>query len=134
MIYSLLLVILLIIVAEAVTEIITSSSLVEPLQTQWRIWTYPTDRPGEGVIHQIMVFVDRLWNCGYCASVWISALAAIASPRVFDNIIVNWVAMTFVIHRGANWLHVLYELVRRGRVRTHEISLNITEAEEDGTT
>ena len=39
----------------------------------------------------------------------------------------TWVLYTFVIHREANWLHVLYELVRRGRVRSidHSISIDL---------
>jgi hypothetical protein len=132
MITSLLIVLLLVIVTEAITEIITSSTIVAPLQAQWRIWTYPTDRPPTGIRQRIMSFVDQLWNCGYCASVWVSAVVALAAPTIFNYSIINWMVMTFVLHRLANWLHVVYELIRRGRVNSLEVVLKITE-DEDGT-
>jgi len=129
MITSLLIVLLLIIATEAITEIITSSTIVAPLQTQWRTWTYPIDKPPTGIIQRIMSFVDQLWNCGYCASVWVSAVLALAAPAIFDYPIINWIIMTFVLHRLANWLHVVYELIRRGRVNSLEVVLKISENE-----
>lgn len=123
---------LLVVVVEAITEIITSSTLVAPLQAKWRTWTYPIDRPPSGRLQGVMAFIDQLWNCGYCTSVWVSAIIAPFAPSLFNNTIINWAVMVFILHRLSNWLHVVYELVRRGRVKSYEIQLRITE-DENGT-
>ena len=133
MITILLILVLLTITVEAITEILTSSTLINPLQTRWRIWVYPLDGPPpNNILHNLGVFIDRLWNCGYCASVWVAGFFAIFAPIIFQDKLVNWVIMTFTLHRLANWLHVVYELVRRGRVNSLDIMLKITE-NEDGT-
>jgi hypothetical protein len=124
---------LLVIAVEATTEIITSSKLVSPLQNKWKLWTYPADRPPPGgIIHALMVFIDNLWSCGYCTSVWVSGFFALFAPKLFGNIIVNWLVLIFVLHRLSNWLHVVYELLRRGRVNSLDVMLRVTE-DDDGT-
>lgn len=133
MINTLVIIIILAIVVEAITEIVTSSTLVAPLQATWRTWTYPIDRPPSGKIQAVMAFIDQLWNCGYCSSVWVSAVVALFAPSLVSNIFINWVIIVFLLHRLSNWLHVLYELVRRGRVKSFDIQMRITE-EQDGTT
>jgi hypothetical protein len=44
----------------------------------------------------------------------------------------------FFIHRLSNWLHVLFELVKRGRVKSHDVELHVKfdeyEGDEDGST
>jgi hypothetical protein len=124
--------VLLIIAVEAATEIITSSALVAPLQAKLRVWAYPIDQPPTGVWRAFLAFIDQLWNCGYCASVWVAALAGLFAPKLFSYPLVNWVVMSFVLHRLANWLHVVYELLRRGRVNSLDVVLKLTE-NEDGT-
>jgi hypothetical protein len=119
-------VILLVIACEAVTEIITSSKITDPVRLWWKEWTYPADQPPvDTLIHRFKVFIDSLVSCGYCTSVWISGFFAIFAPQIFGVVFVNWLVMTFAIHRLSNWLHVIYERVRRGRV--FEIDVNLTE-------
>jgi hypothetical protein len=96
MIIAILTILLLVIATEAITEIITSSILVAPIQTKWRTWAYPLDQPPTGVFQRILVFIDKLWNCGYCASVWVAAIVAFVAPSLFNHRGINWVIMTFV--------------------------------------
>jgi hypothetical protein len=110
------------IAVEAVTEIITSSKLFDGPRTAWKRWTYPIDGPpSRNTLQHIKVFIDDLWSCGYCTSVWIAALAAFFAPTLVAQPIANWVINTFVLHRLSNALHATYELVRRGRVRTYDL-------------
>lgn len=133
MIEIIVILLLLTIAVEATTEILTSSKLIGPLQNKWKQWTYPVDRPPSGgLLRVFMVFVDDLWSCGYCTSVWVSGFFSLFAPSVFDNSFVNWLVSVFVLHRLANWLHVCYELVRRGRVNSLDIMLRVSEID-DGT-
>lgn len=133
MMINIIVLLLLVIAVEATTEIITSSKLVGPLQNKWKRWTYPVHTPPRsGIIRSLMVFVDDLWSCGYCTSVWVSAFFSLFAPHIFSNIFINWLVSVFVLHRLANWLHVVYELLRRGRVNSLDVVLRVTESE-DGT-
>lgn len=135
MIESVIIILLLVIASEAVAEIITSSELTDPWRGAWKKWTYNEDNPPKDTYFQhFKVFVDKLVSCGYCTSVWTSGFFAIWAPAVFDISIINWLVATFVIHRLSNWLHVLYELIRKGRVKTHDmlIKVEIIDGELDG--
>jgi len=128
MILTILTILLLIIAVEATTEIITSSKLVSPLQTKWREWTYPIDRPPPtGIVQAVRVFIDNLWNCGYCASVWVAAFYSAFAPIIIQEYFINWLVFVFVLHRLSNWMHVIYELMKRGRVNSLDILLRVTE-------
>jgi len=133
MLETILILLLLAIAVEATTEILTSSKLIGPFQNKWKQWTYPLDRPPSGgILRSFKVFVDDLWSCGYCSSVWVAAFFGLFAPPIFDNTFINWLVAVFVLHRLANWLHVAYELIRRGRVSSLDIMLRISE-NEDGT-
>lgn len=125
---------LLALAVEAVTEIVTSSKLTEPIRELWKSWTYPIDAPPDDSHWQAAkVWVDYLLTCGYCSSVWIAGLFAIWAPKIgFGWFVVDWLCMTFFIHRIANWIHVAYELLRKGRVRTYDIELKVIEEVKDG--
>ncbi len=85
--------------------------------------------------HHFKIFVDKLISCGYCTSVWVSGFFAIWSPILFQHQLcgchfVNWMIMTFAIHRLSNWFHVIYMLVLNGRIKTFD--LLVKQVKEDG--
>lgn len=126
---------LLAIASEAIAEIITSSELTDPFRRKWKKWTYREDKPPTNNYFQYFkVFIDKLVSCGYCTSVWTSAFVAIWSPTFLQIPIINWLVMTLVIHRLSNWVHVLYELIRKGRVKTHDllVKIEVSDGEIDG--
>ncbi len=126
------LLVLAVIACEAVTEILTSSDITAPFRNKFKNWLYRPDRPpSHGFVQHCAVWVDKLVNCGYCTSVWVAGFFAFYLP---NNYISNcwwgsWLLSVFVIHRLSNWLHVVYEWVRRGRVLSLEVR---TGAIEDG--
>ncbi len=128
---------LLVLATEATAEIITSSKLTDPIRGWWKKWTFPTDYPPPDTpLQHFKVFIDSLIGCGYCTSVWTAGFFALFAPSIIPGWLWNWLVMTFAIHRLANWLHVLYERIRKGRV--FEADLNIVhthplaEEEENG--
>lgn len=131
---TLLTIAILVLAVEAVTEIFTSSELTEPFRQAWKQHTYPLDRPPPtGIWQYVKVWFDKLISCGYCTSVWTAAFFAIWAPTLFEHTFVNWLCFVFVLHRLANWVHVTFELVKKGRVKTHdlEVLLKMQDDEED---
>lgn len=108
------------IVVEAIAEIITSSALFAPVRVFLSTKALPVN-PADARWYWAML--DRLLACGYCCSVWLAFAASWCVPG--DRLGINIVITTFVIHRLANLYHSLFELLRRGRVRTYDISLTI---------
>lgn len=120
-------IILLSIVVEAVTEILTSSELTEPPRRKWKEWAYPFDAPPpDTYIQEFKVWVDKLISCGYCTSVWVAGFFGIWAPKLdLGNQIINWLMVTFVLHRLSTWFHVVYELVKKGRVKTYDLEIQL---------
>lgn len=136
---SIIYIIALAIVVEAVTEIIVDSQLSYPLRNALKRAIYPTDRvPPNTLIHNSLVFLDKLLSCGYCTSVWVSAFFVLSMPvvSIFSSHVMSYIVSIFLVHRISNWVHVIYELVRKGRVITHDymINLNQTQGKSDGST
>jgi hypothetical protein len=85
---------LLIIFVEAVTEIITTSSIM----SKFRNMLSYSD------------FLGELIHCGYCTSVWVAASVAWIDPLAVSNQFwINYVITLFVLHRLSNVLHELVE-------------------------
>ena len=122
--------------SEALAELIVDSEFSAKFRKPWKKWAYPVDRPPSNSIFQrFKVFVDELWSCGYCTSVWTSGFLALFvsldGPRTLTGIpIINWVVATLVIHRLANWIHITFQLVKQGRVRTYDLLLKSSVAED----
>ena len=112
------------IAVERLTEIITSSDISSMLfKDRLRLLLYSIQK--ETWLRSFLVFVDKLTSCGYCCSVWVSAgVSFIPEARVFDNFILN----VMLLHGLSNLYHVLYELVRRGRVYSYDINLKQEES------
>lgn len=118
-------IILLAIVVEAITEIIVDSKLFEGMHA----WLYNQAHPSvpvDSCYYRIISFVCELTSCGYCTSVWIAAILSLFVNNQFDlgHMIVNWVVSTFVLHRLSNLLHVIYGLIRNGRIAALDVNLN----------
>lgn len=110
-----------IIAVERATELVVESKIFEPLRLYFKKLAYNEDIPPRDDLKQkILVQIDYLLNCGYCVSVWVSALMAATMSTRFP-FIVN----LLFLHGGSNLYHVLYELLRRGRVRSYDIVLDI---------
>jgi hypothetical protein len=114
---------------EAITEIITSSTLTEPARMWYKSKLYRTDAPPRtGVLQYFFVFLDKLISCGYCTSVWISGLVSfLVFPQIIEDPVWNFALLTFSVHRMSNLLHVCYELIRKGRVKTHDFLMKFTD-------
>lgn len=124
MIADILLLACLVVVTEAVTEIVTSSRLTDGVRAWWKQLTYPADRPPpDTYLQNLRIQIDYLLSCGYCSSVWVSGVICLFAPQIIPGTFANWFVSTMLVHRLSNWLHVVYELVRKGRVQTHDILL-----------
>jgi hypothetical protein len=123
----LVIVFLLSIVVEAVTEILTASELTEPFRKKWKAWAYPINNPPPDTYFQkFKVWVDKLISCGYCTSVWVAGFFGIWAAKIdFGYWFINWIVIVFSLHRVATWVHVVFELVKKGRVRTHDLEVSV---------
>lgn len=133
-------IVLLILATERATELITSSKIFEPLRLFVKRTAYPLDgRPDlstswlepRRLKAHFWITLDYLLSCGYCVSVWVGMFFAMFSDVYFDNIFVNWLVTSLCLHGAANWCHVIYELIRRGRVRTIDVMFRIVEGEQN---
>lgn len=124
---------------EALTELIVASEIMAPIRYWWKSKIYSVDKPPKvGVTQSIYVFIDKLISCGYCTSVWVAASAAIFAPPIlgfaeddfFGLIFVDWFVGMLILHRVSNLIHVLYELVRKGRVSTMDLVVNLVMSEQ----
>jgi hypothetical protein len=116
-----------VIATEAVTEIIVASEfpLFEWIRTRLSYSALP-ETPRTDFRQYCIVAIYKLFTCGYCFSVWTAGFFALFAPSLLEFWFLNWVLMLFVIHRLSNWLHVAYELLRKGRVKTHDLEAKIT--------
>jgi len=90
MLYDIITILILAIVAEAITEIVTTSAIFFPLRSK---------------VTKLSSFFGTLITCGYCFSVWISVILAFASPINIMNCVVSYALSIFLIHRLSNIIH-----------------------------
>ena len=111
------------IAVEAITEIITTASIFEPLRSYIKLNAY-TDPPSITVKTRIFSWLDKLITCGYCVSVWVSfSIASNMNIVITSNKYLDICIAIFLVHRLSNWLHVIYELVRKGRIKSIELNM-----------
>ena len=146
------------VVVEAISEIVTSSTLFFPVRNFLKKKSIAISEHYEDLLNNIrtpvnifnltkdvclllyyclITFLDKLISCGYCTSVWVSGLVSIyIRIDIIDNVFISWIISTFLFHRVSNLLHVLYERVRRGMVNTYdiELKLNINDGDNYGRT
>jgi len=116
---------------EAITEILVASELFDGLRRSIAQLAYPIDEPTNGP-QPGWVWLNKLTTCGYCMSVWVAAGVVWFLPGDYFGIVDNVIVKGFALHRLSNWLHVTYELVRRGRARTYDIELKLLEDTTNG--
>lgn len=131
---TIIVIILLSIVVEAVTEILTSSEITDPIRLKWKLWAYPDDKPPPDTTFQAFkIWVDKLISCGYCTSVWVAGFFAVFIPQLYEfqyySGLLNWIGLTFLSHRISNWIHVVYELIRKGRVKTVDLVVKMEDSD-----
>ena len=115
---------------EAISEVITSSEITRPLREAFKRFTYPVDSPpSDTIVQTLKVWFDKLISCGYCVSVWVAGIVVFFSRLDFwfGGEFIGLVITTFAAHRIANLYHVLYELLRKGRIGTYDIELKYKE-------
>jgi hypothetical protein len=132
MIAEIIAILLMSVAVEAISEIITSSEIMRPFRDFIKKSIYPIDGPPkDNWLQALLVWFDKLISCGYCTSVWVAGfLSLFILPSAFPVIasttnysIVNWLIITFVSHRLATCFHVVYELIRKGRVKTYDLDI-----------
>lgn len=131
MIDSLFNLILFSVVVEAITEIIVAAKITDNFPRKFiKLRAHPLldeDEPPPPVTvgRKIFIFLDDLLSCGYCTSVWVAGIANLFMPQIFSPLLISWIATTMITHRMSNWLHILYSLVKNGRIKTYDILLNL---------
>ena len=138
-----------VIATEAATEIIVESKLFQPFHTWVRGIAYPEDAPPPDTRkRKFFVFLDALTSCGYCLSVWVGHWFAVLLPGypgfpigpaassfgyirswVYTLLVTYlfWQAYGMLVHRLSNVWHDTYMIWKRGRVRTHDLTVRIEE-------
>tara|TARA_R110000751_G_scaffold6623_4_gene28181 strand:+ start:1887 stop:2351 length:465 start_codon:yes stop_codon:yes gene_type:complete len=131
---------------EATSEIITSSDLTFGFRSWLKKIVYP-EVPNEnlnGFGRYVIAWFEKLISCGYCTSVWVAAFLSLALPTIYSDITglgyagsepieqaCGYMISVFVMHRLSNWIHVLFELVKKGRVKTFDIMYQNNENNEN---
>jgi hypothetical protein len=92
----------LIILTEAITQIITKSELFEPIRK------FFFDRRK----NKFFNWMHSLLDCGYCTSVWVGWFVAI-SFLFLKSMILNVFFIGIVLHRLSNILHFIIDRINR---------------------
>jgi len=88
-------VLLLIIVTEALVELICKAEIFERPRNWVKSWGW---------------FTRELFECYYCMSVWVGII--VVTLYYIDNIYLNILALGIVSHRLSNCLHLLFSIIR----------------------
>lgn len=114
------------VISEAITEILVTSSLMDVIGL--RPWAVNNAIPADGNYDNVRWYhraIHKLLTCGYCVSVWSSFLLTWALPGDYFGLMFydNFFLKAMLLHRLSNLVHVIYELCRRGRVTTVDLSI-----------
>lgn len=103
---------------EAIVEILVASDLFDGFRRFWAKLAIPAPDEQHSLKHTIFWCPYKIFTCGYCLSVWVAGLVVLLdwSPA---SIIVK----LFVIHRLSNLCHMAIQVLWRGRVNAHDITL-----------
>lgn len=81
---------------EAAVEIVLHGFPLEPLRK----------------LAQLTTFTRKLFSCGWCLSVWVSAFL-----YAFTALVSPVLVYVLVVHRASNIMHASYERIRKGTPR-----------------
>jgi len=108
------------IAVERVTEIITVSEVFAPVRNYIKRCAYKYSDPSKiSNYRRFLIWVDKLISCGYCTSVWVALVFVLIFMDKDMTLIIN----VFAVHGLSNLYHSIFELIRRGRVNTHDLVL-----------
>ncbi len=125
---------LLVVWTEAVTEILVAARVTDGLRAFIFRRAFPEVPEGQPHPKDPPVgpgfwrFANDVFTCGYCMSVWVAMGSAVFAPRWlpvedWHGVFFNWLLMVFVLHRAGNYMHVVFSLVKKGRVKTHDVEI-----------
>ncbi len=125
-------------VTEAITEILVDAKITDGFRALIFNKAYPVSqipKPGPAG----WVWFNNLITCGYCTSVWVAMPWALVVPWLYHppinlatgysysdelkGCIVNWMLNVMILHRLSNWLHVLFMLLKKGRIKTYDVAI-----------
>jgi hypothetical protein len=111
-------ILLLAIIVERITEIITSSEISDIIfKNRLKRHLFSGDKPSGSAFRSVLLFIDKITSCGYCCSVWVAGVISTVESAYFDNVFLD----AMLLHGLSNLYHVLYELTRRGRINSYDI-------------
>jgi hypothetical protein len=112
---------------EALTELCIDAKIFEGVRQYIRKIAYPDGEPTASFKQKTATFLTNLIGCGYCFSVWVAGFVAIfyTIPLTYYGL-VNWLLSMVIFHRLANIFHVVYAIVKKGRVLSIDAELYIT--------
>jgi len=92
-----------IVITESITEIISKSSLFEPL----RKWLFKHKS------NKLLSFIHDLLDCGFCLSVWVGTITGnILLDVKIVTVWVDWFIIGLLVHKCSNVLHNLIDRTR----------------------
>jgi len=86
---------------EALTELAVKSEFFEPL----RKFLF------ESKI-KLFNFIHKIFDCGYCFSVW-AGMLSVFFVFYLDNNVINFLVLGIVVHRLSNLFHFFVDLISR---------------------
>lgn len=102
MLKLLLIILFVIILTEAITQIITKSELIRPI----RKFFYDKRK------NKFFSYIHDLFDCGYCTSVWVGWFVVIAFLYL-NSVILNVFFAGLVLHRLSNILHFIIDRINK---------------------
>jgi hypothetical protein len=121
-------------VVESITEIVVDSKIFEPLRAaifRWSLIDPTKPIPRSAYFKEYIAYFIK---CGYCFSVWVSAAVSLFFPVAlfqfawfgnFLDLVVQWACSVFVYHRLANWLHVWFKRSQVGIVDVKDLKVTV---------
>jgi len=92
-----------VIITESITEIISKSSLFEPL----RKWLFKNKS------NKLLSFMHDLLDCGFCLSVWVGTIVGnLLLDFKIITIWLDWLIIGLLVHKCSNVLHNLIDRTR----------------------
>lgn len=123
----------LVVCTEAVTELLVDSDIFSPVREFINKRGFANPAAPIVAKSQFWSFLARMLKCGYCTSFWAALPFSIFTPWLLltnrDYYLmwfVNYAISVFILHRGSNWLHVVYMLIKKGRVKTYDVEIKHT--------
>jgi hypothetical protein len=104
---------------EAAVEVFVDSEIFSEVRSFIKDLCYPQVPRANARLAYVYYKLNYFINCGYCMSVWVAAVVALGFVCCITGImVVDWFITTLVLHRLSNLFHVLFMLVKHGRVHT----------------